>query len=440
MPPFSKKSLAGSSHPLAGMICLFGFFLHIVLSDPLLNAIGFHYSGNEGYFFEKIHPGTVFIFLSFLILLWDRGNPIRTLVQVVRQYPAFSVLLALYILIFIYLVLRSGPAGTAFIIDTHMTVPICALVLSYAPLSMCRKAVVFFVVIAVANSMIGLAEAIGKFRIFAYNPDWIILKEQYFRASALRGYPLNNAMFTSVALFIALAGRFSSLIKIFLVLVFMASLVAFGSRAALVFCVAGLAVLGIAKVREDLSISNLSMQRVFAMMAATILVPVCFAGFLMLLLDSSIGERLMAAAHWDESADSRLLALNVFHYMSGDEIMLGMSADRVANITDRMNAVVSLGGIENPWLLMLMYCGAVVFPFWLAATLAFMYRLMRNQPLVLQLAVLAYFLVASTSNSFGRKDSTYLIMVCAVICAARSLRGDKPPEPRARYLSSQTAH
>jgi hypothetical protein len=40
--------------------------------------------------------------------------------------------------------------------------------------------------------------------------------------------------------------------------------------------------------------------------------------------------------------------------------------------------------------------------------------------------VLSYYLVASTSNSFGRKDSTYLIMASAVTCAAGSLMMSRP--------------
>ncbi len=193
----NENSLAGASHPVAGLLCLFGFFLHIILSDPLLNSLGIHYSGDEGKFYEKIHPGTVFIFLSLFALLWSRLNPIDKAFVIAKQHMAYASLLILYILLFIYMALRSGPAELAFIIDTHMTVPICAIVLCYTPLSYCRNAVYFFIAIALLNSAIGIAEAMGKFRIFTFDPGWGVLKEHYFRASALRGHPLNNTMFTA---------------------------------------------------------------------------------------------------------------------------------------------------------------------------------------------------------------------------------------------------
>ena len=79
-----------------------------------------------------------------------------------------------------------------------------------------------------------------------------------------------------------------------------------------------------------------------------------------------------------------------------------------------MGLSLPIDDIENPWILMMMFLVAVVFPVWFLATLAFAYKLIRGKPLALQMAVVAYFIVASTSNSFGRKDSTYLLMVGAV--------------------------
>ncbi len=74
---------------------------------------------------------------------------------------------------------------------------------------------------------------------------------------------------------------------------------------------------------------------------------------------------------------------------------------------------------------MLMILGAIMFTLWLVATMAFIWRLMYGRPIGLQMAVLAYFVTASTFNSFGRKDQNYVVMVCAVTCAARALSARK---------------
>ncbi|HEU0118160.1 MAG TPA: VpsF family polysaccharide biosynthesis protein [Alphaproteobacteria bacterium] len=422
------QSLLGDGHKTAGLICLFGFFLHIVLSAPLLNALGFHYSGEEGAFYEKIHPGTVFIFISFIVLLLDRGRPIKALIDIFRGQPAYAALLAIYLLIFVYVVARSGPMGTALLIDTHLTVPICAIVLSSTPISYCRKAVLFFVLVAAINSTIGIVEASTHLRLFEYDPEWSVMKEEHFRASALRGHPLVNAMFTVIAMFVMFALRLPNVIKGGLFLLFTASLIAYGSRSALICWAVGMLVLGGWQLRQSFK-PAMSMSRLFALLAVAIAVPAALIGFIALLFYSGLGERLIDAAHWDESANSRVLAMQALHYLSPEEMLLGVSSARIIDITERVNQTVALGGIENPWILMFMYLGLVAFPVWFGATIVFVRRLLREKPLALQLAVLSYFAIATPFNSFGVKDSTYLIMVSAVVCAAHGFYSS--PQSRA---------
>ncbi|MEB3029838.1 hypothetical protein VJI72_08610, partial [Parvimonas micra] len=83
-----------------------------------------HYSGTDlHHFYERIHPGTPFIYLSFLVLLWWRGNLVHNLVRLARTHTVFVALLCVYIGLLVYLVLRSGAAGIAFLVDTHLPVP-----------------------------------------------------------------------------------------------------------------------------------------------------------------------------------------------------------------------------------------------------------------------------------------------------------------------------
>ncbi|MGB4100939.1 MAG: VpsF family polysaccharide biosynthesis protein [Alphaproteobacteria bacterium] len=416
------RAPGAEGHFFAGLVCLFGFFLHIVLSDLLLNSVGFRYSSTEGAFYEKIHPGTYFIVASFFVMLGDSGNPFREFWRTLHRSRIALFLLLLYVMLFVYLIFRSGPAGTAFMIDTHMTAPICAIVLATAPKDFCRRAIYFFVFVAVVNSIIGIGESITQTRIFEFGENAPGIREEYFRASSLRGHPLNNAMFTSIALFVMLGLRFKPLLTWGLATLFMVSLVAFGGRAGLAFSIFGVMLYAAVKVKEMVRHGRMSMLQVLFLVAAIILVPVIIvAGLNFLILHSSIGERLAASSITDDSADSRRLALMVFDYMRTHEIILGVAPERIVDIAYRMNLIIPLSDIENPWLLMFMYLGGLMFPFWLLMTGVFVWDLMRSKPMGLKLAVLSYFLVASTSNSFGRKDSTYLIMVCAVICAARAL-------------------
>src|SRR5262245_39338281 len=112
---------------LAGVLCVLGILLHIGLSDPLLGALGIHYSGPEGAFYEKIHPGTSCYFLAFLVLLCC-SNPIARLIGLCRHNSIFMTLVFCDVLLFYYMAIRSGFAGLAFMIDTHMSAAICAVV------------------------------------------------------------------------------------------------------------------------------------------------------------------------------------------------------------------------------------------------------------------------------------------------------------------------
>ena len=418
--PAADNSLLGDSYPAAGLVCLFGFFLHIILSDPLLNAIGLLHTGEGGKFYERLHPGTIFIVISFFVLLASRGSTIRQFCKIAVEQTIPTMLLVLTFLLIFYMVLRSG-FSVSFMIETHLTVPICAIVLSYTPISYCRRAMYGFLLLAVTNSAVGIAEAIGRFRIFTFDPNWVVMKEPFFRATAFLGHPLNNAMFTSVALFVALALRLPTPVKWLCTGLFLTSLVAFGGRIGLLYSVVGSLLYGFIAVLTLFRRGHLGIAQRLLLLSTTLVVPFIVLGGLYLLVNSSMGERLAGHAKWDESADTRRLAWYALDYMTDVERIFGASPERIVDIAYRIGLALPISDIENPWILMYMNLGAIMFPFWAVGLAAFLWKLMRDRPLALKMAVLGYFVVASTSNSFGRKDSIYLIMVSAVTCAARML-------------------
>ncbi len=404
--------------------CLIGLIAHILLSDPLLNSIGFHYT-DEGKFYEKIHPGNFFIFASFVLLIARKSQSLLEMVNVYRSHKIYFSLFLLCIILVIYMSLRSGVGGVAFMVNTHITIAIVAIVLSYASKTVSRNVVIIILAMATINSVVGIVESIGRFRIFTFDPHWVVLGEAYFRASAFMGHPLNNAMFISVVVFITLAAPIKSSVKIALEAIFVVGLVAFGGRAGILYSIAGLLFYGLIILIQLVRARSLNTGQAFLAMASVILTPICLIGGVYILLQSGIGERLATHSHWDESANSRFLALAVFNYTSWEDILFGISSEHIVEIAYRMNLSIPLSDIENPWLLMLLGLGALMFPFWFVVTLLFAWRLMHNQPLAIQLAVLAYYVTASTSNSFGRKDSIYIIMVGAVICVSNLYRRDE---------------
>lgn len=416
-------SLLGETHRFAALICLCGFFLRLLLSDAVLMAVSRIETVDEtASLGDKIHPGTWLICLSYFILLLDRKEPIRQLIRTFRDCKAFSCLLLFNTMVFCYWAIR-GPSGVGMMLETHIAAPICAIVLSYAPRSYCRRAVYAFIAIMAVNSLMGIAEAVGKFRFFTFPAEWVVLKEHLFRASAYMGHPLINAMFTSLALYITLAARIRVFSKTVLVVILLISLVAFGGRSALVLSVAGLIPLGCIGIKQTLSGKNVTLLKLILLTFAVLIVPLLVIGGLYVLINSDLGERIGSMSSFkDESASARWMVLHCFDYLSWHELLFGVSTSRMLDIVYRISLSYPMVDIENPWMLMLMYMGLILFPVWVALFAWFSVKLAQGGPMALKIYVIVYFLIASTSNSFGRRDFVLAAMIGSIICAKSAWR------------------
>ncbi len=198
---WDRTSLVGDTAPAASLVCLFGLLLHFVLSYPLLDALGVLDSAQGGPPWQKIHPGSICIITSLLVLLSSRGDPISRFAEVSWKLPAFCITLAINLLLSVWVVYRSGIAGISVMVDTHWTPAIAAIVLSYAPRGMLRRGLYVFIGLTALNSGIGIYEGVFRVRVLSFDPTWSVLHEQYFRASALIGHPLTNGQLTSIAIF-----------------------------------------------------------------------------------------------------------------------------------------------------------------------------------------------------------------------------------------------
>jgi hypothetical protein len=417
-------SLAGETYPAAVIVCAIGFFLRIFLSNPVLNMLGINYGSEDAGALSKIHPGSYLILISFFILLCSRRSPVEQLVRVARQQTAFFTFFAIYIVIMVYWALR-GPKGIGMIPDIHIVMPITAIVFSYAPRSYARFIAYTFAAFAVLNSAVGLCEAATHLRIFPFDPDWEVLKQDYFRASAFLGHPLTNAGFTSMALFVVLGLRMPLWVKSAAFLIMLCSLVAFGGRSALIFTVIFLMILGIISVRTYFRGNNLTVLQIIFAVTAVICVPLFCLSLLYVVLHSEIGARLMAYSSGDDdSAGVRFLAFQALDYMTPTDILFGMDGDQITQISLRVGVMDPTSDIENAWILMFMFLGIFMFPLWLGGLAACLSRLMTGASPALKIAVVDYFFLASTSNSFGRKDPIYAILAGIIVCAKHLERLD----------------
>jgi hypothetical protein len=398
--------------PVAAGLCLFGCFLYLILSEPLLNALGFHYTDGNGPFFQKIHPGAILVFISFAVLFIGRERP----QAISREYPAPTFLLATILISFIYSIARSGAHGIGFLIDTHMVVPMIAIVLAYAPRSYARRGVLCFVAFAALDAIIGIGEFMVHSRIFSVDPHWATLHESSFRISSLMGSPLASDLFLPVALFAALGVDLPRGIKIGLIILLPLALMAFGGSFAFVVTTVGLTLLGAGKVLQSVEAEQMTVRQA-SFVAASFCIGVTFV--IMHILDSP-SESAFVLADYRFILDSQSRAFGIFHQMSLHELVFGVSTSRIANLASAANIAIPAGDIESPWVLMFLVMGGGFFILWTVATVNFLCTLMRRRSLALICATLAYFIIASTSNSFGRKDVLYPSMIALMACATAS--------------------
>ena len=405
----------------AGVVCIIGIIIRILLCDPLLLALGYHYTGETGNFYEKIHPGSLLIFAAFIIFLLQHYNPLLTLIRMYQQQTAFSALLFINCMLFIYMGIRSGFSGLAFMLDTHCTAVISAIILSHAPAKLCRITVSVIIGLALVNALTGIVEAYYKLRLFTFPEDWAVLHETHFRASALMGHPLDNAMFTALALLTIFTLQLNNALRIVLSACLVTGLLAFGGRAALLFSLLSLIVLGGLHFFNLIYKKDIHSKTLLPNSIAFLILCTMTVLLLIFLVEKGLGERLISSSYWDNSADARLIAFRVFDYMSSEELLFGVSGKRIMAIVEHANEHYVLSDIENPWIMMIMYFGIILFTFWCAAFIACMVSLVRNQSSAIKIMVFGYFIIASTANAFGRKDVNLTIMVALAVCCRNRL-------------------
>lgn len=397
------------------VLCIIGLFLRVVLSETLLEALGILYvSGGDGNAWVKIHSGAYCIGCGFVC--WFLGRS--------QQHITDSLMRSLWLLlifntwIVFYWAFRD-PAGIGFWLDTHWVMPMALLTMTALEPKAAYRVVHAFLVLGLINAGIGIGEGLTHVRLLPTPNDWVVDREAYFRASAFFGHPLNNAMISFVVLFVLLSMPWRGVIKGMATMLLMAALLAFGGRASFILALLGLGLWGLRQIIEAKSFATLTWFLLAGFLGG--------AG-LALLMSLGLGERLLAFSHFgDDSAASRIVVFNIVDYIDYDEWLLGMSPDRMATLVHRVGLTHPLGDIENPWIVVTLLLGWPMALFWMGLFLTMMRRLVQriarmhnsSQGFALFLALGGYVILASTSNSFGRKDGVFVVVFALVVTRLR---------------------
>jgi hypothetical protein len=216
--------------------------------------------------------------------------------------------------------------------------------------------------------------------------------------------------------------------------VFAVGLLGFGGRTAMGITIATFAIwTAIRMVRGSIN-GTVNRYEVAAVLFAAIALPVLVA---IVATQTTIGERMLARLYWDDSAQTRIVQFRVLADLTPKDWILGASIDRVRDIIFQLGLKMPFTDIENFWLVMLINLGAIGYVFYLAGFLPLLAYLWRSNTTVAKVMLFTMILVASTSNSLGRKCNVLTIAVPAMIATSAFER--RRPYPMSMATSNRPA-
>lgn len=401
------------SRELAWYLLVLAVVAYMVLSGQVLLRLGIPYDAPYGPPIAKLHPGTYCLLLAWFLAILSHGNPVRVFAGQMARHRLFATYFACMVVVLVWVLLRHGASGAAFIVESLWTPAIAAFVLYLLDRDKHRQIVQIVIVLLACNAALALLEAVFRMRLVP--PPLAVgdsFSQPYFRASALLGHPLHNTMITVSLLPAVSLLPWSLAQRLSVALLLALAILTFGGRASLLiggsFYGAYVLFRGAAGiVRGRFSYLQLTGGSLAVMLGVT--------GVVGFVAGSGLGARIFDNMKLDSSAGVRIRVWDAFNYLSSDDFWLGISPAQIDHISLRMGLDPAYEAIENFWIYLFMQFGIIGFmPFLigLACLLVVLWKA-ANSPM--RVAVLVYFLVASAANTLAAKTISLLLLTIVVV-------------------------
>jgi hypothetical protein len=384
------------------------------VSSKVLTAAGIPYATPGGSALTKFHPAT-FLALAALGLWAVAIGPGRLLATLAAQRPGTLVFAAAIVLLtFQAAIVQKLPISA--VVDTFvlpLALFVCLAALT-APVS--ERILIGIHLFFLLNSTIGYLEYLTPFRLTPTYQDGVIVTYDW-RATALLGHPLVNALATGCYLLI-LTGpggrRFDMPIRAALILYSLGAMVAFGGRAATVV------LLGLLSLRAVLQVARVLAGRPFRLRDAALgilgLTAVAIAGSLLVqagALDSFLGRFEDDSG----SAATRVAMFSIFDGMTLRDVFFAPDLDHIASNQRRLDLAI---GIESFVVAFFAYYGIVTTVLFFLGLAAFAGEIVRVVGRAALLPLGYYFVVTSTATGIANKTIDFtLVMVMIVVLLDR---------------------
>lgn len=397
--------------PFAVGLTFLSILALFLLSGQMLNLVGIPYDAPGGNPLIKIHPASYLSMLALAAWIVADGGLSVFLGRTWRENPGLLALfLAIGLLTFQVIVVQKTPVSQ--VIDNFvLTACLFAALVRLRPGEMKFFALVVQAILVV-NSFLGYAEVLGGFRLTPLTINGEVLTWDW-RATALLGHPLMNAMTTAVCLVsLALgAGPFRRTPRLMLVLFHFGALFFFGGRTAIVLSAAALVAIA------AFGFARLILGRRFplAVVAVAILATTFLVIGAILAVDGGLIDKIIGRFVDDEgSAMARVAMLSIFRDMSWPEILLGPNFAAVKAMLPKIGTPLA---IESAYVGFVAYYGGFVTLFFLMGLAAFFAELVRRfgPPVLMPLGI--YFLISTAVSSFSTKSLELALLTTLIITA-----------------------
>lgn len=383
------------------------------VSGGLLWLLGYNYDGLAGGALTKIHPSTYMISAVFAWSILACGDPVSRSIHLANRRPATVLMLVVSIAVLIVTALRDGP-GMGGIVDTYIGA--CLLVLLLADADDRRMAALerLLHVVMTLNALLALGEFAAQTRLFPYRFDGAVF-ETDTRSSALHGHPLANAMITACYLMALLNGgrALPTPMRALMIGLQSAALVVFGGRTAILTSLLLGGAYGIAALLRSLKGGRVSLIGAAAGIVLVAFVPAAVGALIAGGFFDDLVSRFVSDGG---SANARKEMFELLKMFSLQDLVFGPDVELVDTLR-RINGLE--WGIENPFIRMTLYQGAIVTAVVTVAFALFMYELARVSRRGLWLPMLAWIILLNGSESIATKTILPAKFAVVALCMYR---------------------
>lgn len=390
------------------------------VSGGMLWLVGYNYDGLTGGAATKIHPSTYMIALVFAWSVIACGDPVSRSIHLANRRPATVLMLVVSIAILIVTALRDGP-GLGGIIDTYVGVSLLVLLLADADEPLLARLERLLHIMMGVNALLALGEFATHVRLFPYRFDGAVF-ETDTRSAALHGHPLANAMITGCYLMALLTGSrgMSTPMRAALIGLQSAALVAFGGRTALLASLFLGGAYGIVALLRSLKGGRVSLVGAAAGLVLVAFIPAAIAGLVAGGFFDEVATRFVSDGG---SANARKEMFELLNMFSVRDLIIGPDIDLVDTLR-RVNGLE--WGIENPFIRMTLYQGAVVTLMVTVAFTLFMYEIANVGRPGVWLPMIIWVILLNGSESIATKTTLPSKFVIVVLCMYRPERPAAP--------------